>query len=96
MVGFPSSFPLPVIKFMSRFASDGRRFLLDVLLPPSEAPLSGVTSRLWLEDFGGVVRFGMLSLLSPPQSGERDLSRGDSSRKLCETLLSADFKNAVC
>lgn len=90
----PSSFPPPVTKFMSRFANDGFRFFPEVPLPPSEDTLSGVTSRLWLEDFDGeAARFGMLILLRPLLSGERDLSLGDSSRKLCETLVLADFKN---
>lgn len=78
---------------MRRFANDGRRFLVP-FPPPSEAPLSGVTSRLWLEDLGGVARLGMLILLKPLLSGgENDRSRDDSSRKLCET---ADLANGMC
>ena len=78
-MGFDSSLLPPTTKLMILFANDALRFF-----PPlvSDPPLSGVTSRLRPGDGEGVARFGMLNLVSPPQSGER----GFSILKLWEIL----------
>lgn len=95
--GFDSSFPPPppppTTKLIILLASDALRFF--PCPPASDPALSGVISRLCGvaslllpcdgEGMVGVVRLGMLNLVSPPQSGE--MGGGDFSvLKLWETL----------